>query len=562
MKYIATLLSLLAAPAYAAVVREYDLNLTASYQAPNGFYREVFLVNGQQPGPLIEADEGDTIITNVHNNLQVPITIHFHGIHQVGTPWMDGFPGVTQRPIFPGESFLYNFTTVGQYGSYWYHAHVRSYYQDALERNPTPLYVMDWTKLTSDALYYRDVTYGLDPACVLGFLVNGNGRVTCPSNELITTAGAGRLATFEALFGAQSSFDSLGCLDLSAINGFSGINNVALESPGFSTPCQSSTTDREIFYVNGSEWMMLNVINMGGGFGTYLSIDGHDMWVLQVEGIFIQPQKVKQLHVGLGSRYIIAVQTVKNNGDFSIRFASSELPQVTEQIAWLSYNQPTATQPLDYPVPSDIYQDIGGNLYDPENMKSFNESAAAPYDDDIKPPQGPAQHTIHFTLNRTSIVGFSVMDSGAEMPSDMELMTPLLWADDLNQPTTVDVGIKLGDVVDLIIYNMPQAPHPIHLHGHSFWVVSESNLGFFGYSSVEVAIANGSSTLNLNNPPYRDGYTVAPSGHAVFRYVADNPGAWMLHCHINMHLMVGMGAVILEDREAIRPSIPSSVINF
>ncbi|KAK9243442.1 multicopper oxidase-domain-containing protein [Lipomyces tetrasporus] len=595
-KYIATVLSLLAVPAYAAVVREYSLNLTASYDAPNGFYREVFLVNGQQPGPLIEADEGDTISATVYNNLEVPMTIHFHGIHQLGTPWMDGAPGVSQWPIFPGESFVYNFTTAGQYGSYWYHAHMRSYYQDGirgpvyirpsadrprpydvvtggnesatailreLESNPTPLYVMDWTKLTSDATYYKEIKYGLDPACTLGFLINGKGRVTCPANGTIAAAGAGRLEIFQNATGVQSSFDSLGCLDISAINGYPGINNVALEAPGFSTPCQASNTEREIFYVNGSDWMMFNVINMAGAFASYLSIDGHDMWVVQVEGAFIQPQKVKQLYVALGSRYTIAVQTGRDNGDFSIRFACSEVAQVTEQIAWLSYNAPTATPPQEYSVTPEVYQDIGGNLYDPESMQAFNDTSAAPYDEELKPPQGPAQHTIHFTLTRTSVVSFSVMDSGALMSSEMELMTPLLWADDVSQPTTVDTGIKIGDVVDLIIDNIdPVILHPMHLHGHSFWVVSESNYGMFGYSSVEAALANDSSTMNLNNPPYRDGYAIAPGGHAVFRYIADNAGAWMFHCHINNHLITGMSAVILEDLASIRPMIPASVINY
>ncbi|KAK9353236.1 multicopper oxidase-domain-containing protein [Lipomyces doorenjongii] len=596
IKYITTLLTLLAVPACAAVVREYSLNLTASYLAPNGFYREMFLVNGQHPGPLIEADEGDTISATVHNNLQVPMTIHFHGIHQLGTPWMDGAPGVSQRSIFPGESFVYNFTTVGQYGSYWYHAHVRSYYQDgirgpvyirpandrprpydmitegnatatsilrALESNPTPLYIMDWNKLTSDAIYYKEVTYGIDPACIFGYLINGKGRVTCPTNEAITAAGARRLETFQNATGIRSSFDSLGCLDLSAVNGYPGIDNVALEAPGFSTPCQATNTDREIFYANEADWMMFNVVNMAGGFASYLSIDGHDMWVLQVDGTFTQPQKVKQLYVGLGSRYIIAVPTVKGNGDFAIRFACSEVAQVTEQIAWLSYNAPTASQPVDYPVTSDVYQDMGGNLYDPDNTPTFNETAAAPYEESLKPPQGPAQHTIHFTLNRTAVVSFSLMDGGALMPIEMELMTPLLWADDVSHPTTVDIGIKTGDVVDLIIDNIdPVILHPMHLHGHSFWVVSESNVEHFGYSTVEEAIANGSSKINLNNPPYRDGYGAAPRGHVVFRYIADNAGAWMFHCHINMHLMTGMSAVILEDRAAIRPKIPSSVIDF
>ncbi|KAK9481810.1 multicopper oxidase-domain-containing protein [Lipomyces starkeyi] len=591
-KYL--LLLFLALPVYSAVVREYVLNLTSSYQGPNGFYREIFLVNNQYPGPLIEADEGDTISATVINNLQVPMAIHFHGIHQRGTPWMDGAPGISQRPIFPGESFVYNFTTEGQYGSYWYHAHFRSYYQDgvrgpvyvrpaqdrprpydvvtegnatateilrALERNPTPLYVMDSTKLLTDAIYQRGINYGIDPACILGFLINGKGRVTCPSSETITSAGAGRLAAYQKTTGVLSKFDSLGCLDISPTNGFRGIDNAALEAPGFSTPCQATSTDREIFYVNGSDWVMFNVINMGGEFETNLSIDGHDIWVLQVDGIFIQPSKVKQMYAAIGSRYVIAVPTQKNSGVFAIRFASTELAQVTEQIAWLSYDEPTSAEPEDYPTTADVYQDIGGNLLNAE-LPVFIDRAAGPYDEQVKPPQGPAQHSIHFTLNRTGEVQFSVMDDGALMLPDMELMTPQLWAQDIHGPNTLGADIKIGDVVDLIIDNEYFLPHPIHLHGHTFWVISESNATSFGYPTVEAAIAGGSSTLNFVNPPYRDVYTAPPEGHLVFRYVADNAGAWMFHCHVNIHLMFGMSAVILEDRDTIIPKIPESIIDF
>ncbi|KAK9234747.1 multicopper oxidase-domain-containing protein [Lipomyces kononenkoae] len=588
------MLFLLALPVCSAVVREYVLNLTATYQAPNGFYREMFLVNNQHPGPLIEADEGDTISATVINNLLVPMTIHWHGIRQKDTPWMDGAPGVSQRPIFPGESFVYNFTTEGQYGSYWYHAHMRSYYQDGikgpiyirpashtprpydvvtegnptateilmgLERNPTPLYVMDWTKLPTDAIYQKAINYGIDPACVLGYLINGKGRVTCPSNETLATAGAGRLATYAKIApGVQAKFDSLGCLDISHINGYPGIDNVALEAPGFSSPCQPTSTAREIFYVNGSDWMMFNVINMGGAFGTHLSIDGHDMWVLQVDGTFIKPSKVKQMYAGLGSRYMIAVPTQKDSGVFAIRFACTEMAQITEQIAWLSYNMPDSGPPEDYPVTADVYQDIGGSLLNPQ-LPTFNDAVAAPYDVRVKPPEGPAQRTIHFTLNRTGVVEFSVMDDGALMLPDMELMTPSLWAEDMHRTGIVDAGIEIGDVVDLIIDNKYFIPHPMHLHGHTFWVISESNTSF-GYPSVEAAIASGSNTVNLANPPYRDTYTAPSEGHIVFRYVADNAGAWMFHCHVNIHLMSGMGTIILEDRETIIPSIPESILDF
>lgn len=62
----------------------------------DGFERQVYLINGQQPGPLIEVEEGDDLEVFVNNQLSVETTIHWHGLLQTGTPDMDGVPGVTQ----------------------------------------------------------------------------------------------------------------------------------------------------------------------------------------------------------------------------------------------------------------------------------------------------------------------------------------------------------------------------------------------------------------------------------------------------------------------------------
>jgi FtsP/CotA-like multicopper oxidase with cupredoxin domain len=75
---------------------------------------------GQYPGPTIEANDGDTIIVNVQNDMSIGTTIHWHGIFQTGTPWMDGPAGITQCPILAGSSFTYEFTINGQYGTYWW----------------------------------------------------------------------------------------------------------------------------------------------------------------------------------------------------------------------------------------------------------------------------------------------------------------------------------------------------------------------------------------------------------------------------------------------------------
>ncbi|CCO32858.1 hypothetical protein BN14_06921 [Rhizoctonia solani AG-1 IB] len=59
-------------------------------------------------------------------------SVHWHGIFQEGTPWMDGPAGITQCPIPSGGSFTYKFKITGQYGTYWWHAHAGSQLSDGV----------------------------------------------------------------------------------------------------------------------------------------------------------------------------------------------------------------------------------------------------------------------------------------------------------------------------------------------------------------------------------------------------------------------------------------------
>lgn len=50
--------------------------------------------------------------------------VHRHGIRQLQSQWSDGPAYVTQCPIQTGQSYLYNFTLVGQRGTFLWHAHI------------------------------------------------------------------------------------------------------------------------------------------------------------------------------------------------------------------------------------------------------------------------------------------------------------------------------------------------------------------------------------------------------------------------------------------------------
>lgn len=78
-------------------------------------------------------------------------------------------------------------------------------------------------------------------------------------------------------------------------------------------------------------------------------------------------------------------------------------------------------------------------------------------------------------------------------------------------------------------------PHPIHLHGHDFFVIAQGTGTY-----------NSSTTLNLRNPPRRDTAMLPASGYLVLAFQADNPGAWLMHCHIGWHTSEGFALQIVE----------------
>lgn len=116
------------------VIRPYDFTISRGFLAPDGVNKSVLLINNQFPGPLLEANWGDTFQITVHNKITGPeegTALHWHGILQRQTPWFDGVPSVQQCPIAPGKSLTYTFKA-DLYGTSWYHSHYSAQYAGGL----------------------------------------------------------------------------------------------------------------------------------------------------------------------------------------------------------------------------------------------------------------------------------------------------------------------------------------------------------------------------------------------------------------------------------------------
>lgn len=93
--------------------------------------------------------------------------------------------------------------------------------------------------------------------------------------------------------------------------------------------------------------------------------------------------------------------------------------------------------------------------------------------------------------------------------------------------------------------------HPIHLHGHDFWVVGQDT-GIFDLET---------SDLNLVNPPRRDVASLPASGYLAIAFKKDNPGSWLLHCHIAWHASQGLAMQFVERESEIAVSMTNTAIS-
>ena len=95
---------------------------------------------------------------------------------------------------------------------------------------------------------------------------------------------------------------------------------------------------------------------------------------------------------------------------------------------------------------------------------------------------------------------------------------------------------------------IPGIAHPIHLHGHDF-VVLKSGFEPFRYG--------GTYELDLVNPARRDVVMLPANGYVIIAFKANNPGTWLMHCHIAFHASAGLALEWVERPKEIPPLVNS-----
>ena len=439
--------------------------------------------NGQYPGPLIAVKQSATIVVNFTNRIDLPTTIHWHGVRLDNR--FDGVPGVTQDPVLPGETFVYQIRFPDP-GIYWYHPHVREDIQQELGLYGNMLVE------SPDPDYYNPVNR--EEVLILDDLFMDREEIVPFGKEIGNFSLMGR-------FG-----------NLFLING----------EPDFHLSVDRGDVVRFLL-TNVSNTRTYNLV-----FGDApMKVVGADMGKFQreewVEGVVIAPAQ----------RYVIEARfdtpgafAITNNvqainhvlGEFYTSVDTLGTIGVSDEPAAANY----AGQFLVLRENDDVIADI-------EQYR--------PYFDRV--PDRELALTLRVQEMPSVVVQFMAIDTTYFPPVELNPAMPMMnWVSNagnlrwiLREPDTrrenmdIEWEFTQGDVVKIRLFNDPNSihpmSHPVHLHGQRMLVLER----------------NGVRTRNL---VWKD-TAVIPVGATVDLLVEmSNPGKWMLHCHIAEHLEAGM----------------------
>ncbi|GLB39058.1 putative ferroxidase [Lyophyllum shimeji] len=510
----ALLLCTLAAPVLAGV-HEIWWNLTYVENAnPDGlFERRVVGVNGTWPPPPMDVHTTDSLVVHVTNSLDAPSTLHHHGMFFNSTSWMDGAQGVSECGIPPGGQFDYvvPIDTSGQWGTYWVHAHASGQYVDGLR---APLVLHPPKEVHS---------YDEEFTVILGDWYHQEHAVLLKRFISIANPGGAEPVPDSALMYFAQNASYLGPKPgtlASSVTSAVGFNENA------TLPFQPGKTYR------------LRIINTSGFAAFFFWIDGHDMRIIEVDGTDVEESPIDLLSVTVAQRYSVLV-TARNDTSANWAIHANMDTDMFDKVP--PALNPNVTSSITY-SPSAPLNDLGFV----DAYHDVNDTALVPAE---KIPQlPPPTKTIELE------VSFDTMDDGTNraMFNQVTYNSPLVPAifSTLSLGLNATVAEAYGplsfvldhqDVVDIVIKNGDAGKHPFHLHGHKYQIVGRSE----DYTSADPAL-NPPIVEGQANPIRRDTVQIPSMHSATLRLVADNPGVWFLHCHIEWHLEAGLAIQLVE----------------
>ncbi|TKW02134.2 hypothetical protein SEVIR_8G221600v4 [Setaria viridis] len=526
----------------------------------------VTVVNGQLPGPVIEVTEGDSVAVLLVNKSPYNITIHWHGVKQWLNCWADGVPMVTQRPILPNHNFTYRFNVTGQEGTLWWHAHVtclRATLHGAIIIRPrdgassypfpnpdkdVPIIIGEWWEMDLDELDRR------------------------MRNSLFDDNPSG--ATMNGKFGDLYN-------------------------------CSGAKEDGYVLNVEPGKTYLLRIINAVLFSEYYLKIAGHKFTVVAADANYVNPYTTDIISIAPGETIDALVVADAPPGGYYITALANQSPKpdpqipklVTRGTVWYSTGHVSSngTAPPVAPEMPDQH-DTMASFYFHGNLTSLNDTQRL-----LVPER--ADESLFITVglgsicrrgqtckrsgNNESILVATMNNISFQLPDmsmplleahyyhtgDMDMLQELPdrppmvfnftdrglipWGPKEGQLEPTSRGslvrrFQHGAVVDIVFQGtavMQSDSNPMHLHGHDMFVLAQ---GVGNYDA-----ARDVAKYNLVDPPVRNSVLVPRIGWAAIRFVANNPGVWLMHCHYEFHFSMGMAVIfIVEDGPTVGTSLP------
>jgi FtsP/CotA-like multicopper oxidase with cupredoxin domain len=529
-------------------VRAYKWTITDIVGNPDGVFRPMLTINGLFPGPMIECNKGDTLVIDVDNQSVNATSIHFHGLYQNGTNWMDGTSGITQCPIAPKRSFRYEFTVRGQSGSYYYHGHQAVQASDGLY-GPLVIHSKDEKKLqkipyeTDRVVMLQDYYHDLSSGLLVSALEPGSEASPIPNGALI------------------NGLNQRDCSELPH------------------RMCDNSTCTRPFFGLTANANHRLRFINVGAFAWFQVSVDEHEFAITEADGTDLIPSYDTRLMISPAQRYSMILNTNQSSADsFWLRakmvthcWKEPELPGpgADEVQAVIQY-----TKPRQKKTPK--------SLMSLPNSKNWNQGMAVQCKDmnttlyvlaSFEPAPSVADFSYYLRSNleigdwrlERGFFNTSTLRPNLQQPTlhrSVEGLTSrnetFTASSSINGVNSVAYDLKNDLViqhngiktVDLIIQNFDEGNHPMHLHGHKFYVLGQGHGMFPGYESLGLkpegkGILDGHEGV-LDNLIRRDVATAEGFGWLALRFIADNPGVWAFHCHMAWHSEAGLAMQFLS----------------
>ncbi|MCR9259462.1 MAG: copper resistance system multicopper oxidase [Pseudomonadaceae bacterium] len=539
---------------------QFDLHVAAARHTIDGEQGRAVLINGQLPAPLLRWREGDELTLNVTNHLKADTSIHWHGIL---LPFqMDGVPGVTFPGIKPGETFTYEFPLI-QAGTYWYHSH--SGLQEQLGHYG-PIVIEP--KSSDPVAYDREYVIVLsdwtfeDPHRVFAKLkkmsdnYNFQQRTVDDFFDDAAEEGFDKALSERLMWGAMRMnptdiADVTGATYTYLLNGHSPLENwTGLFKPGERV---------RLRFINAAAMSIFNV-----------RIPGLPMTVVQADGLNVRPVETDEFQIGVAETYDVIVQpearqayTLMAESNDRSGFARATLTPELGMVAPVPDLRPRPTLTM-----KDMAMDH--STMDHSQMTHDGmDHAAMGHDKSSMNKNGTHEHAtgpgvVGLAMNPTNrlaerpngledaphrvlvYTGLKALDRNPDTRNperEMELhltsnMERYMWSFDGVKFSEVDGPIVFykDERLRLTLVNDTMMPHPIHLHGMFFDVVT-----------------NEAAKATDPYKPRKHTIVVKPGEKLSVDITADAVGDWAFHCHLLYHMHAGMMRVV-SIRDEVAPT--------